>query len=107
MHLSGRWLVIPAAFALLLAGGAQVGSSATAPVPASKVSASLGQAVGSSAPDAKLAVMVFGSDLDAANAAVGADVRQPLAQFGGESATVRADAVAALAAQPGVAYVTT
>jgi serine protease AprX len=113
MQLSGRWIVIPAALALLLMV-AQLGTSATtatratgAALPTAKVSASLRQVVDSSAPEAKLPVMVFGSDLDAANAATGVDVRLPLAQFGGEAATVRADAVAALSAQPGVAYVTT
>src|ERR1044072_3068451 len=83
-----------------LALGVCAAAQADVQTTTSNISASLQQLVDSSDPAAPLGVMAFGSDLDSAVASVGADVRNQLGQFGGESLTLRAGDVAALAAVP-------
>src|SRR4051812_22557655 len=105
--LTRRLLALPLfAVALALWCAAAASPTHAAAAPSAAVSPALAKLAASSSPTAQLPVLVYGMDLDAANAASGATVRKSLSQIGGESASVAAGSLATLAAQPGISYVT-
>lgn len=98
-------LFLLAALAVWCGAAAPASHAGSPPAPAlSPGAAGLAASVPATA---RVPVVVYGTNLDAANAAVGATVRQSLSPIGGESVTVTAGSVPALAGQPGVSYVET
>ena len=87
-------------------GAAATGAHA-GPPPAPALSPAAASLAASVPPGTRVPVVVYGTNLAAANAAVGATVRQKLAPIGGESVSVEAGSVATLAGQPGVSHVET
>jgi len=87
--------------------GAAAPASHAAFAPAPAMSPSVASLAASVPATTRVPVVVYGTNLPAANAAVGATVRQSLAPMGGESVSVAAGSVPALAGQPGVSHIET
>ncbi|MFL5927116.1 MAG: S8 family serine peptidase [Gaiellaceae bacterium] len=98
-------LFLFAALALWCGAAAPASHAGTPPAPA--LSPGVATLAASVPATTRVPVVVYGTNLLAANAAVGATVRQRLSPVGGESVSVAAGSLAALAGQPGVSDVET
>jgi hypothetical protein len=92
---------------LVVIAGISAGTSAAAADFGPKVDPSLAAVASRASSATPLHAIVYGSNLEATNAALGStlNVRQPLGEIGGESVTITAGAVSQLTAQDGVDYV--